>query len=473
MSNGVSQLSPSTWYASTIFAFGIAATVFVCAVLGILTRPEGMPAIIWPSNAIILGVMIRFRQYCRYLILGFSFCALVAADVVTGSVFWQAFGFTFANIVSVVLCYLILTRCPGLDSQLREKYSILHLLLACSVSAIVGGMVGASIFYYFSGHGFLQSFVLWFTADISSTFAVLPVLLTLPDRFNRLWNNINFKRRNVVPVVSVVLATALTMTISGPGAVAFPISALIWCALTYSLFVNAVISMLLAVFLYTMEALNLIAIFSSVHFVSDIVSFRIGVTMLVLAPLAVASINISRLDIIKDLDYAVNHDHLTRAMSRGAFESSVQQHAHSEEAKHSAAFIMMDIDHFKVVNDRYGHLGGDQVLIKFSHLVENCLADTDLFARMGGEEFCALIHDKSYSEVIELADTIREKVSRLKVTSLDNREMMITVSIGLFFKSEGEVCHLDEALIGADRALYRAKEAGRNCLYCTQAAKTA
>ncbi len=124
--------------------------------------------------------------------------------------------------------------------------------------------------------------------------------------------------------------------------------------------------------------------------------------------------------------------------------------------KHPLAMIMADIDYFKTVNDRYGHLTGDQVLVSFSRLLKISSRIEDIVARFGGEEFILLIPNTSLDQATKLAERLRADTEEATVPIPTN----ITASFGVTRLLAEDT---QESLIArADRALYAAKEAGRN-----------
>ena len=124
------------------------------------------------------------------------------------------------------------------------------------------------------------------------------------------------------------------------------------------------------------------------------------------------------------------------------------------------ALIMADIDHFKHINDQYGHQAGDEVLVRISDLLLGELRTYDLAARYGGEEFCLVLPETDLNAAIEVAERIRHKTEAMKLEAPMDREIL-TVSLGVaaFEDREGTI---DDLIRLADDALYLAKNSGRN-----------
>ncbi|MBP0437882.1 sensor domain-containing diguanylate cyclase [Tianweitania sediminis] len=126
----------------------------------------------------------------------------------------------------------------------------------------------------------------------------------------------------------------------------------------------------------------------------------------------------------------------------------------------SMAVIVLDLDHFKSINDRFGHAGGDLVLEKFAGIIRDKVVFGDLAARLGGEEFCIVMPDASFRLATRLAEDIRATFSAATIESASGT-IKATVSIGVAFSAVGGES-FDAILERADNALYRAKNEGRN-----------
>ena len=123
--------------------------------------------------------------------------------------------------------------------------------------------------------------------------------------------------------------------------------------------------------------------------------------------------------------------------------------------------VMFDIDFFKKVNDTYGHLAGDRVLVHISKLVKPVLREGDVLMRYGGEEFCAILPGASSEDSLKMAERIRFAVQESKVV-YSEFEIKVTLSLGISSYPENDIKHEQELLAAADEALYISKESGRN-----------
>lgn len=158
-------------------------------------------------------------------------------------------------------------------------------------------------------------------------------------------------------------------------------------------------------------------------------------------------------------------DPLTSLKNRRAFVDIMKKEwERSRRYDNSISFIMIDIDHFKNINDTYGHQMGDVVLKKVAAFMKTQCRETDFAARYGGEEFCILLPDTKADSAVNLASRIKEGV-RLLTFSTDSGEFHVTVSLGISQYKE-EFQDFDQFIEAADKALYKAKDCGRNCIVC-------
>ena len=124
------------------------------------------------------------------------------------------------------------------------------------------------------------------------------------------------------------------------------------------------------------------------------------------------------------------------------------------------AVLLLDLDNFKAINDRFGHAIGDRVLQMFAEVGSGCMRRYDIFGRLGGEEFAALLVDTSRERALAVAEQIRS--SFVEVTGVvEGKPVVATVSIGVVISYDA-VLDLSALLAQADHALYRAKDNGRN-----------
>jgi diguanylate cyclase (GGDEF)-like protein len=154
-------------------------------------------------------------------------------------------------------------------------------------------------------------------------------------------------------------------------------------------------------------------------------------------------------------------DPLTGVSNRRAFlQDGEAQLKRQATDPRPTAVMLLDLDNFKSINDRFGHALGDRVLEIFADVSSGCLRRIDLFGRLGGEEFAALLRDTSRERALAVAEQIRTSFAEA-TRDVDGRPVGATVSIGVVI-SYDSVLDLSALLAQADHALYRAKDSGRN-----------
>ncbi len=167
-----------------------------------------------------------------------------------------------------------------------------------------------------------------------------------------------------------------------------------------------------------------------------------------------------------DNRYFAAHDGLTGLVNRRALVRAAQRDvAHAVRTHQPYALMMMDIDHFKAINDQHGHMAGDRVLCHVAELLRARLRAQDMVGRYGGEEFVVLLPGTALHDAVVLAEVLRSAVEQAPAMHQD-QPIAVTLSIGVCGGRPDHADAWDALLRDADRALYKAKRAGRNRVDC-------
>lgn len=162
-------------------------------------------------------------------------------------------------------------------------------------------------------------------------------------------------------------------------------------------------------------------------------------------------------------------DTLTGVNNRRYFEQRISEEVnHALRSGECLSCLFLDIDHFKTVNDTYGHQCGDQVLVGVAQTIRSMLRNSDVLARYGGEEFVALLSGTSNQAAADVAERIRRRIADCNFCDKDGEVLRISLSIGVATLDPTRVSGIDAAaarlIEAADKALYQAKNSGRNCV---------
>lgn len=448
-------------------AIGVGTVVFLACLLGIYSRPMGFVAMLWPANAILLGILVRRPDLANAPVWIAAVAGYLFADLITGGGFLQSLLLNVANLTGVVAGFVLFSLLAVEDRNMKRPASVLHMFSISVIAAAFAAFIGAKVVEVFFGTPYANTLVAWFVTELLNYIVILPVCLTAPAGP---WRRAFFEgaAHDGAPVTfdprpagALILTSIAAVVLGGPGAIAFPVPALLWCALSYSLFTSTVLTALLCL-------LTQVAVSAGV-FGPDLLSggaalnsIRLGIMLLSLGPLTVASINSVRNDLIIRLSAALNYDALTGCLSRDAFmrDSSVLAGQALRQGQNVVA-LMIDMDRFKSINDTYGHAAGDRVLKAAASTIRGLLKCGQTFGRVGGEEFAIIVTGKSQNEAMAFAGDLVEAVRSEEVELHDGTVLRVTMSVGLA-ASGGRSIALEKLLNEADGALYRAKAGGRD-----------
>ncbi len=155
-------------------------------------------------------------------------------------------------------------------------------------------------------------------------------------------------------------------------------------------------------------------------------------------------------------------DYLTQMRNRGNWEENLKQEFNRLQRypQHQSSLIMCDIDHFKKINDTYGHAAGDLVIKQVAEVIRKSLRTTDIAGRYGGEEFAILLIDTTADQANYLAERVRRKIEKLEI-EYNQQLIKLTMSFGLVERNDSIQSYV-QWIETADKALYHSKTSGRN-----------
>ena len=166
-----------------------------------------------------------------------------------------------------------------------------------------------------------------------------------------------------------------------------------------------------------------------------------------------------------ELRHMADHDPLTGLLNRRSFERELERHvAYVERYGPKGAAIVLDLDHFKTINDTLGHSAGDELIVRVAHALRSRLRESDVLARLGGDEFAILLPEATPEEADAVSAAVLDAVRTLAVPTATGRTRTVTASLGVALFDSADKLTGEDVLVNADLAMYDAKESGRDQL---------
>lgn len=434
--------------------------VFIAALAGTVSRPTGFLAAFWPANAVLAGLLVREpRMRTLPAVIGAT-AGYLAAAFVCGDSSYNAVLLTAANLTGALTFTALFGALEPVDRSLARPQGVISLLVLAGAASGLAGLVGALALSGITQLGYVDGLMSWFAAELVNYLAILPVMLTAPPPaawFRR--PRMQAIRQATLPVLAVGFALALSVVVSHPISIVFPVPALIWCALALPMSATAILVMLYSVL--AMLGLKLGLYDLGVDF-SGVMATHLGVALVALGPVVIASVNADRRKHLEHLERLALYDQLTGTLSRPAFiELGEALMPRLNRERTSVAVMLIDVDHFKSVNDTHGHLSGDHVLTAIAAAIRLTIRQEDLFGRLGGEEFALVLPRMGLREAMAVGERMRSAVEKLAMVVEGGALLRVTISVGIGFR-ERAGSDLREMVSLADTAMYEAKRAGRN-----------
>jgi diguanylate cyclase (GGDEF)-like protein len=441
----------------------VGAVVLVSSLLGLGSR-HAFSVSFWPANGVLVGLMLRHQSSNHWAGWLGALLGYVAADLLYGRTLSLAAFFAAANLIGALTATTFLMRLDARDLSLRRVHSVLRILASLLPGCLAAALCGALLVKVEFDGSASQTLLTWPASELVNYLVVLPAMLTVPPPsawFAHRDTPVVRSRAEMWPALLLAISCVAAVCFDGPGSIMFPMPALLLCALTFPVPRTALITLALGVGCLTTIGFGVIDIGQNMADPRNVVSVRIAVAFLVLVPLTISSAMAVRDDLLDQLRDAANHDGLTGLLNRRAFEQQMQARmAATRRSGGGVAVLWLDIDHFKAINDRHGHLAGDAVLQMFAATARACCRADDLVARMGGEEFALMIDVADAGAAAAIADRLHAAFAAQTVL-WNSEAVRATVSIAACHVS---AAHTDMADLfkRLDEALYLAKRQGRN-----------
>lgn len=440
-------------------AFAIFALTTLFYFIGAELRLVHELSLFWPLNGVMAGVFARYIWLNKLRYYAVCYVTMLGYDAFTTEWGWVSLVINLSNMVFIVIAAQLVIRDKRLGKNKYEPVSALRLFNYCLIAALACALIGAIGSVGIDRLTFWPLFADWFTEQFSTGVLIVPCILTLgiPGAVKRL------TLEKMMPVVVLIISVLASVYIGGAGSLAFPLPALIWCAVRYTPQVTCLLTFVTGAMEIVLVANSIINIsVASPLSVPQMFSARLGIATMAICPIMVSMSVAAIHSLMKQVALRADFDFLTQVYSRSGLYEALKRQEYSRSQHISV--ILLDIDFFKSINDNYGHECGDQMLSVFAKRLQMIVGDTGLVARMGGEEFVVLIPSDSPEEGMQLAESIRKAVA-LHPFNWQQQEIYMTVSIGL---GNGHVAAnaltdlFNQLMVEADECLYRSKNEGRN-----------
>lgn len=449
---------------------GLCALSLLLTGVGVLSRGHESLSLFFPVTAVLLGLLIRYPQFAAARYWPAIFIGMLGADLLLGSAWLPSVWYNSCNLLQVLFSVWLLRFQTRPIIGLQQPQVVLALFVATAAGVALGALLSLPVSTPMFANSPSAAWLAWFSEQFATSMLFAPVLVCIPQR----WPRVQISWQDLAPFPALFALMLLGLYMGGPGGITFALPALLWCAMRYSMFCLACLVLCVGVAEIVLTSYSL-GIRPAFLFTDPLCSTRLGVAMLALSPLLVAASAKANRRLVEKLRYRANHDFLTGALMRGAFTKQTEHLLERRQQRSEAlSLLLLDIDHFKHINDRYGHAAGDQALRGFAELIRSQLRSIDLFGRLGGEEFVLLLPQVGRSQAIEIGERLRALVANHTLYVGNNEPLNFTVSIGVASLHEhSNQIPLENLLLEADIALYRAKSSGRNQVVSHSAAELA
>lgn len=461
------QRMPHFWQVAAL-----AAVYFAAAKLSLLLAiPPGYATSVWPPSGIALAATLLLGNHLWPGVwLG---AALVNYTVNSSPVLAVMMG--TGNALEALAGAALIRRYVGVPRRFEHGRDVVIFVAVAAVSCTIAATVAVlsmTVVGSLSWPEFLPNWWTWWQGDVTGIIIVTPLILSWLLRRAAPWSR--QKKLEMVCFGSLLLIVTLLIFSDVTGFISpFPLTfailpLMIWAALRFSQRVVTTATAVVSAFAinYTVNGIGPFAMWSLNESLLILLAF---ISTMVVTGLVLSALRIERGRAMDELEQALIGlreqaitDPLTGLYNRRyLWEFLRREWIRAKRKDNSLAVIMIDLDHFKRINDKHGHEAGDFVLTAVAGLLRNQMRSSDIVCRYGGEEFALVLPEASLENVQLRAEDIRGAIKRLNLRHQDVPLGRVTVSIGIALFPD-HAYDPDTLLRAADTALYEAKGAGRD-----------
>ncbi|KAB7889443.1 sensor domain-containing diguanylate cyclase [Poseidonibacter ostreae] len=444
-------------------------------------------AIAWLPNSLLLAFfLLKNSKEWKYYI-PFFIVAEIIADYPSFT-FIQSLQFAFINIFETTVAAFLIKKITDYKKNFTNtKYVIAFFLIALNIMPSISGILGATVYstQIVENSTFFEFWRIWYFGDAVGILLLTPILVMTYENYKTFKNySLNIQNTSTV-IFTIILAVVLfsfnnDMTVLPTTPLIF-ILILLWIVYKQGILPSLIISLLITIIAiyFTTNSIGPFAIFSEKETTIFLQEF---ISLLVIIPLFVGillreitdsnkkliELNSKLEEKVKEktksliesnekLTLLASKDPLTNIYNRRMLnEYILQETVKAKRHKTDVSLILLDIDHFKDTNDKFGHQVGDEVLIEISSIISKNIRESDIFGRWGGEEFIIILPQTSIKNAYEVAESLRKKVENHSFEKVGKKTISLGVSM---YNTKQDILEFIE---NTDRAMYKAKYSGRN-----------
>lgn len=292
----MSNRGSNDWEARALRLLGLALMVMFVAWLGIATRPVGLLATVWPANAVLLGLFMLWPRLASPDGWLAALMGYVMADLLMGGGWLLSLRLSLVNLTFVASALLLVRLAPARLRAPDSPASLLMLLGICLLASCCSALAAVPLGYWVSPslhNDAWDAASSWFSADLLNAVLVLPAMLSAPAFFARRSGRAGRRRNDLwefAPVVALLVAMMLCASVGGSGSLGVIVAMLLWCALSYPLFLTAVLTLMTCVWLMVAVNMGLLPLLETRNDAARILPLRLGITLFAIGPLLLASV---------------------------------------------------------------------------------------------------------------------------------------------------------------------------------------
>jgi diguanylate cyclase (GGDEF)-like protein len=456
------------------------ATGYLATALGglAISRQAGNIATLWPPNGMLVAalLLIHPRRWTEVLIAGAL--GSLAANLFNGASVVTASSITVANLVEAIVATSIIRWKAGRRVLFRNSGDVAVLIVAAITAALVAGALSATSAKLLAHAPFTTIFIKWVLGDVLGLLVVMPIAVIAHDVIKH-GPDLMMKQRSQGEA-ALILAGVFGVSVAVFSPDVPPVQFLVMPTVLLASFrLGPLGAALSTVIVAIVGSLGTVLAAKAGANTADEVTLRVfnfqlnlAVLFLTALPIGAAMAQRAQLEqdltdekeradrFAKDMASLANIDDLTGLATRRFFLDQLDHMAATaRRIKQPLTLAMIDIDHFKPINDKFGHAVGDAVLMAIGAACRSAVRGEDVIGRLGGEEFAMLMPLTDQDTAYRIVDRLREAVAAIAIPTSDGRSVSVTISVGMAMFADQQI---DRLLLDADRALYVAKERGRN-----------